>query len=478
MLETLSNGFRSARNFLNGQALLTESNIQTALNDVRGSLLEADVDLGVVDRFLNRVKEKSLGKEVTTSFQKQKVSPAQHFIKICGEELESLMGPESGQLEFKKPIGSIMMVGLQGAGKTTTTAKLAQFYKKKFYKPLLVAADIYRPAAIKQLEILGNELAVPVYSDLSLTPPELCASAFEQARALNCDLVIFDTAGRLAIDDQLMRELEAIKSNTQPDQILLVVDAMIGQDSVKTAAEFNRRLSIDGFVLTKLDGDARGGAALSIKEVTGKPIRFLGMGEKVANLEEFRPSGLASRILGMGDIASLVKDFEEHVDQAKAEKEAQKMLKGQFGLGDFLEQLRLIKKMGPISGLLEKLPGMSGMMPVAKGQAESQLAKIESLILSMTLAERRAPELISQNRNRKRRIALGSGRTEQDLEALLKQFSMMKTMMQNLGRMGGLGGMMPGVPKLPSGFSMPKPDMNRKDKRKREKLARKKNKRK
>ncbi|MEI6806595.1 MAG: signal recognition particle protein [Myxococcaceae bacterium] len=470
MLETLSKGFRSARNFLNGQALLTESNIDSALKDVRTSLLDADVDVDVAHSFLARVREKSLGKEITTSFQKRKISPAQHFIKICQDELEALMGSSDASLKLNKPIGSIMMVGLQGSGKTTTTAKLASFYKKKSMRPLLVAADIYRPAAIKQLEILGLELQVPVFSDLALSPPDLCSKAFQKARDLNCDLVIFDTAGRLAIDDLLMRELEAIKSLAKPDQILLVVDSMIGQDSVKTAAEFNRRLAIDGFILTKLDGDARGGAALSIKEITGKPIKFLGMGEKIANLEEFRPEGLASRILGMGDIASLVKDFEEHVDKAKAEKDAQKMLKGQMSLQDFLDQIRMIKKMGPISGLLEKLPGMGQIMPAAKADGEGQIKKIESLILSMTLRERRQPELINLQKSRRKRIAQGSGRTEQDVDMLLKQFGMMKNMMQNFGKMG-LGSGKPS-------FSPPKPDINRKDKRKREKLARKKNKRK
>lgn len=469
MLETLSKGFRSARNFLNGQALLSESNIDTALTEVRTALLEADVDFDVTERFLKRVKEKSLGKEVTTVFEKRKISPAQHFIKICQDELEALMGPVSTELALSKPIASIMMVGLQGSGKTTTTAKLAQYFKKKSYRPLLVAADVYRPAAIRQLEILGSELQVPVYSDLSLDPPKLCQNAFQKARDLGCNLLIFDTAGRLAVDDLLMRELEAIKTLAKPDQILLVVDAMMGQDSVRTAAEFNRRLEIDGFILTKLDGDARGGSALSIKEVTGKPVKFLGSGEKLNNLEEFRPQGLAGRILGMGDIAGLVKDFEEHVDQAKAEKDAQKMLKGQLSLQDFLEQLRMIKKMGPIAGLLEKLPGTGHIMPAIKSDGDQQIKKIESLILSMTLKERRKPELISQQKTRRRRIALGAGRPEQEVDQLLKQFGMMKGMMQNLGR-------------IPTGFSMPKPVMNmshrkdNKDKRKREKLARKKNK--
>ena len=476
MLETLSNGFRSARNFLNGQAVLTESNISAALNEVRTALLQADVALEVTDKFLARVQEKTLGKAVTTALKNRKISPAQHFIKICQDELEVLMGPAQTALALQKPIASIMMVGLQGSGKTTTTAKLAQYFKKKSYRPLLVGADIYRPAAIKQLEILALELQVPVFSDLALSPADLCSKAFEKARELGCNLVIFDTAGRLAIDDLLMRELESIQLKAQPDQILLVVDAMMGQNSVQTAAEFNRRLEIDGFILTKLDGDARGGSALSIKEITGKPIKFLGMGEKLAHLEEFRPEGLASRILGMGDIASLVKDFEEHVDQIQAEKDAQKMLKGQMGLQEFLDQIRMIKKMGPLAGLLEKIPGMGSAMPLVQSQGEKQMAKIESLILSMTAQERKKPEIIVQQKTRRRRIALGSGRSEQDVDQLLQQFGMMKNMMQNLGRTGG----------GPPGFSMPKPVMNfhsqkasknNKNKRKREKLARKKNRR-
>ncbi|MES2503671.1 MAG: signal recognition particle protein [Myxococcota bacterium] len=478
MLDTLSKGFRNARNFLNGQAVLTESNINTALSEVRDSLLEADVNIDVIEQFLAAVKEKSLGKEVTTAFQKRKVSPAQHFIKICQDELVNLMGPESTSVELSKPIGSIMMVGLQGAGKTTTTAKLAAYFKKKSRKPLLVAADIYRPAAVRQLEILGAEMSVPVYADAALAPPQLCANAFARARELGCDLVIFDTAGRLAIDDTLMRELESIKNLAKPDQILLVVDAMIGQDSVTTAFEFNRRLEIDGFILTKLDGDARGGAALSIKAITKKPIKFLGTGEKAANLEEFRPEGLASRILGMGDIASLVQDFEEHVDKVQAEKDAERMLKGQFSLQDFLNQIRMLRKMGPLAGLMEKLPGMGQMgAQIKAADGEGQMRKIESMILSMTPRERKQPEVIAKFKSRRKRIALGSGRTEVEVDALLKQFQMMKDMMGNLGKMPGLNPAMGMRSMAPSpGFSMPKPSPDRKDKRRREKLARKKNK--
>ncbi|MBH1989165.1 MAG: signal recognition particle protein [Myxococcaceae bacterium] len=478
MLETLSNGFRSARNFLNGQALLTESNVKNALVEIRKSLLDADVHADVVEQFLQRVQDKALGLAVTVSFKNRKISPAEHFIRICQEELESLMDSGSEPIQLKKPIASLMMVGLQGSGKTTSTAKLARFYQKLGYKPLLVGADIYRPAAIQQLEILGKELGIPVFSAPDLQPPELCVRALEYAKAQNFNLVLFDTAGRLAIDDKLMSELESIKRLTNPDQVMLVIDAMMGQDAVNTASEFNRRLEVDGIILTKLDGDARGGAALSVRTCTGKPIRFLGVGEKNTQLEEFRAQGLASRILGMGDIVSLVKDFEEHIDQEKAEKDAQRMMKGRIGLQDFLDQIRMIRKIGPIAGLLEKLPGMGSLLPMLRSDGDAQIRKIESLILSMTPQERHQPDLIRLSKTRKRRIAQGSGRKEQDLEDLLKQFAWMKEKMQNIGKLGGLRGSIPPMPRSSAEFSAPKLDPNRKEKRKREKLARKKNKRK
>jgi signal recognition particle subunit SRP54 len=423
------------------------------------------------------------------------------------------MGPVDTSIKLSQPIGTIMMVGLQGSGKTTTTGKLANFLKRKKWRPLLVAADIYRPAAIDQLKVLGQQLNVPVYSEAGVAPPELCRRAIQKAKEHQCNVVIFDTAGRLAIDDTLMQELEAIKANVNPDSIYLVVDAMIGQDAVKTAAEFNRRLSIDGFILTKLDGDARGGAALSIKEVTGKPIKFLGMGEKLQNLEEFRPEGLASRILGMGDVVSLVKDFEEHVDAEKAEKDAARMLKGQFTLNDFVEQLSVIKKMGSLGDLMQKLPGMSEMMPPGTQVDDRELVKIEAMVQSMTHEERRRPDLIDKQKNRRRRIALGSGRKEAEVDGLLKRFGMMKQMFSMIGTNPGLLGRLPGFKQLgqmaqlknamaggggmpafpgggfPGGMGMPpgfgRPTLSaapqrstkeKKDKRKREKAARKKNK--
>jgi signal recognition particle subunit SRP54 len=353
------------------------------------------------------------------------------------------MGPVDTTLRFSKPIGTIMMVGLQGTGKTTTTGKLAMHLQKLKLKPLLVAADIYRPAAIEQLKTLGERLGVPVYSEEGVAPPELCRRAFQKAKEHRCDVLLFDTAGRLSINDELMGELEEIKKLTKPDNIILVVDAMTGQDAVRTAVEFDRRLDIDGFIMTKLDGDARGGAALSIKEITGKPIKFLGQGEQLDKLEEFRPEGLASRILGMGDIVGLVKQFEDVVDKDKAEKDAMRMMQGKFTLQDFLDQMRMVKKMGSISSLLEKLPGMSEL---TQGQQidDKEFVRFEAIVQSMTPAERKKPDLITANKNRKKRIAKGCGRSEKEVDELIQRFNMMKQMMQMLGMQPGLLGRMPG----------------------------------
>jgi signal recognition particle subunit SRP54 len=449
MLETVAKGFKSARNKLAGQAEITDANIKDALRDVRLSLLEADVEFTVVKGFLGRVKERALGTEVQTTGtdkkgRKLKVSPAEHFVNICYEELEALMGPVDTDIQLSQPIGTIMMVGLQGTGKTTTTGKLATYLKKKKKRPLLVAADIYRPAAIDQLKVIGEQVGVPVYSEDGLSPPELCKRAFQKAKEHRCDVILFDTAGRLSIDDELMDELGQIKENTKPDNIMLVVDAMMGQDAVRTAIEFDSKLAIDGFIMTKLDGDARGGAALSIKEMTGRPIKFLGMGEKLDALEEFRPAGLASRILGMGDVVGLVKDFEEHVDQDKAEKDAERMLRGKFTLQDFVDQLRQIKKMGSFQSLLEKLPGMGDMLPEGTQIDDREFVKFEAMVLSMTPDERKRPDIVEKNKRRKARIAKGSGRSVKELEELLSRFNMMKQMMQMIGMQPGLLGKMPG----------------------------------
>ncbi|MCK5800964.1 MAG: signal recognition particle protein, partial [Deltaproteobacteria bacterium] len=354
MFETLSKGFRAARDRLAGATELTEDNIDEALRDVRVSLLEADVEFTVTKKFLARVKEKALGQavklRVRAKGKKAKVAPGDHFVKICQDELAALMGPVDTSIHFaKKGVSAIMMVGLQGSGKTTTAGKLARHLEKQRKRPLLVAADVYRPAAIDQLKVLGERLNIPVYSDDSGDPVGICERAMLQAAQTGRDVVVFDTAGRLAIDEPLMEELEEIKLRTHPANIFLVVDAMMGQDSVNTAKAFHRRMDISGVILTKLDGDARGGAALSIKEVTGAPIKFLGIGESLDKLEEFRPEGLASRILGMGDVVGLMKDFEDVVDADVAEQEALGMLQGQFDMQDFLKQIKTIQKMGSLS---------------------------------------------------------------------------------------------------------------------------------
>ncbi len=451
MLEVISNGFNKARDRLQGRIELTESNIDDALSDIRLSLLEADVNYGVVKSFISHVKDTALGEIVETRVshkgKKLKTTPGDHFINICHNELVSLMGPVDTELHINtKPVSSIMLIGLQGCGKTTTAGKLARLLLNQNHKPLLVAADTYRPAAVDQLHVIGDSVGVPVYSKQGIEPPAICNNAIEYAREQGRDIVIFDTAGRLAVDESLMQELEDIYRRTQPDNTLLVCDAMIGQDAVKTAEEFNRRLDLSGFILTKLDGDARGGAALSIKEVTGTPIKFLGMGESLDSLEEFRPDGLASRILGFGDVVGLMKDFESVVDEKKAEADALRMLKGQFTFIDFLDQLQSIKKMGSLQDLAEKIPFFSQMTGGAAVD-DRELVKVESIIYSMTPEERSRPEII--NESRKKRIARGSGRTPKDISELMKRFKQMRDMMKNMGRSGMLGKLAGGLSRLP-----------------------------
>ena len=470
MFETLSRGFRAAKQRLSGVAELTEENIEEALRDVRMSLLEADVEFKVTRGFLERVKEKALGEQVrlkarSKEYGVKEITPEQAFVKICQDELTAMMGPVDTDIKWAKkgPTG-IMMIGLQGSGKTTTVGKLARWLEKTHKKrPLLVAADVYRPAAIDQLQILGRELDVPVFTEPGKTPPQICEDAVQFAREKGRDVVIFDTAGRLAIDEPLMKELEEIDKKVQPANIFLVCDAMIGQDAVNTASAFHDKLNIDGVILTKLDGDARGGAALSIKEVTGKPIKFLGLGESLDKLEEFRPEGLASRILGMGDIVGLVKDFEEVVDAEKAEQDAIRMLKGKFDMQDFLEQIKIIQKMGSLKDLFEKMP--IGQLPDGVSLDDRELTKIQAMINSMTNDERRHPERFvvtsweeitsQQGKKLKRksadydarrvaRVALGSGRKDGDVKELLHKFAMMRQMMVQLGASTGLLGKIPG----------------------------------
>ncbi len=413
MLETLSKGFRLAREKLTGQAELSEENIESALRDVRMSLLEADVALPVVRSFLQRVKDKSVGQIVKLrakaevpvesktgekSLKSMEVTPEWHFIKICQEELTALMGnPEGGPTEFnwaKKGPTVIMMVGLQGSGKTTTVGKLARWlHKIHKRKPLLVAADVYRPAAVQQLQVIGEKLGMSVFTGDGKNPVEICDEAYKHAYTKGYEVVLLDTAGRLAIDEPLMKELDQIKARVKPHETFLVVDSMIGQDAVNTARSFHDRVSTTGFILTKLDGDARGGAALTIREVTGQPIRFLGVGESLDKIEEFRPEGLASRILGMGDIVGLMKDFEQVVDTQKAEQDAMRMLKGKFDMQDFLEQISVIQQLGSLKDILAKMPMFGMQLPEGANIDDNELVKIKAMISSMTMLERRQPEL-------------------------------------------------------------------------------------
>jgi signal recognition particle subunit SRP54 len=453
VLETLTRGFTAAREKLAGIRELTEENVDGALRDVRASLLEADVDLAVVRDFLARVKQRSLGEKVATRVRdatgrEVRVTPGQHFVAICEQELVALMGPVDPTLA--RDAGgrvSIMLVGLQGVGKTTIAAKLARHLQRERRRPLLVAADPYRPAAVLQLQRLGESLGVPVHAPSSgQLPPELCAEAAARAAREGFDAVIYDTAGRLAVDEELMLELEAIRQRVAPANTLLVCDALMGRDAVHVAETFAARLPLDGLVLTKLDGDARGGAALAVKAATGVSIKFLGTGESLERLEPFRPEGLASRILGMGDVVGLVRDFEGVLDEqetARAEADAERMLQGRLSLEDFLGQLKWIKRMGPLKEVFSRLP-MVG--PLADQLEGGELAKAESIVQSMTRVERTRPELI--DKSRAARIARGSGRRPREVRDLVDRFVQMRGLMGQLGGGGGLLGRVPGLGRL------------------------------
>lgn len=449
MLDMISNGFKKATEELTGRSKLTEENLAPALEEIRRSLLDADVEYSVVKTFLKNVKEASLGESVQIRAgkgeKKVKVSAREHFIKICQDKLEDLMGPVDTGLSLPKgKIATVMMVGLQGSGKTTSTGKLALFLKSnEKRKPLLVAADIYRPAAVDQLEVLGQRLSLPVFHIKNTSPQEICRLASDKARELGCDTVLLDTAGRLTIDEKLMTELTDIRSLVKPDHIFFVCDAMMGQDAVTTAKAFHEKLDLSGVIMTKLDGDARGGAALSIKEVTGAPIKFLGMGEELEALEEFRPDGLASRILGMGDVVGLMQDFEK-VASDDHEENAERALAGKFNFQDFYSQIETIQKMGSLKDVMAKLP-MQNMLPAgAMDQVdESRLGHIRSMINSMTRKERLDPDLL--NSSRITRIAKGSGTKMSDVQQLVKQVKQMRTLFGQLGG-GMLGGMMQKIP--------------------------------
>ncbi len=454
MFETLTKGFRAAKNRLSGLAEITEENIDQALRDVRLSLLEADVEFRVTKAFLDRVKEKAVGEVVALTAKKDgkklKASPAEHFIGICQKELATLMGGHEEPFAWAPkgtPTG-VMMIGLQGSGKTTTAAKLAKHLKKLGHRPLLVAADIQRPAAVEQLHVLGVQAEVPVFSQTGIGVIDICERAMSEARRQRSDVVIFDTAGRLAIDEPLMQELSDLKKAVKPKNVFLVVDAMIGQDSVKTAKTFHDRIGLTGVILTKLDGDARGGAALSVREVTGAPIVFAGVGETLDKIEPFRPEGMASRILGMGDIVGLMKDFEEVVDEEKAERDAARMLKGRFTLEDFLEQVRTLQKMGSLSEIMEKMPFFPDGMPEGMSVDEKELKKIEAIIASMTKEERRNPDLFQSAPARLDRVARGSSRTKKEIQELLGKFQWMRDLMASIGEQAGLLAKIPGMKQL------------------------------
>jgi signal recognition particle subunit SRP54 len=455
VFEALTRGFREAQNRLAGLSELSPKNVEAALSEVRLSLLEADVEVGVVKGFLERVQAKALGQTVQTRIRHggstHRVSAGEQFVAVCHEELVDMMSFEGEPLSMagSGPTG-VMMVGLQGSGKTTTAAKLARYLARQNKKPLLVAADMQRPAAVEQLQVLGGQIDVPVFNLPGESPLAICREASDEAKRLGCDLIVYDTAGRLAIDEPLMQELSAIKNAVLPENILLVVDAMIGQDAVKTAKSFNERLGISGVVLTKLDGDARGGAALSVKQVTGAPIVFVGMGETTDKLEPFRAEGMASRVLGMGDVVGLIQDFEAVVDQKKAEDDARRMMSGKFTLDDFLNQVRMLQKMGSLSDLVEKIPGLGGMIPpgAAQNLDDGELVRIEAMIQSMTLAERDDPNALVREPSRVTRISRGSGQPAEAVSELVQKFLFMRQMMGGFGQDLGLLGNIPGLKNL------------------------------
>ena len=457
MFENLSDRLAQTLRHVTGKARLTEDNIKDTLREVRMALLEADVALSVVKDFVNAIRDRAVGTEVSRS-----LSPGQAFIKIVQAELESLMGEANEDLALNAaPPAVILMAGLQGAGKTTTVGKLARFLKERKKKTVMVvSADVYRPAAIKQLETLANEVGVVFFpSDISQKPQDIATAAIKEAKLKFIDVVLVDTAGRLAIDAEMMAEITELHAAINPIETLFVVDAMTGQDAANTAKAFNDALPLTGVVLTKVDGDARGGAALSVRAITGKPIKFLGMGEKSDALDPFHPYRIASRILGMGDVLSLIEQAEQTIDKDKAEKLTKKLKKGKgFDLEDFRDQLQQMNKMGGMGGLLEKMPNMGGMnlaqMGGAQGAAEKQFKQMESIINSMTPAERRDPDIISGSR--RRRIAMGSGTQVQDVGRLIKQHKQMQKMMKKFTTKGGmskimrgLGGMMPGAGGMP-----------------------------
>jgi len=438
MFENLTDKLQAVFQRLGKRGILREDDVDQVLREIRLALLEADVHYKVVKDFIGRVRERAVGAEVAKS-----LSPAQQVIKIVHEELIDTLG-EAGRLELQGSVPYvIMLVGLQGSGKTTTVAKLARHLKDSGHLPMMVAGDTYRPAAMTQLEVLGRQLDLPVHSeDQRVLPPRICADGVRKARQKGCDVVILDTAGRLQIDQDMMAELEAVKGAVKPVETLLVADAMTGQEAVNIAAGFHERIGLTGLILSKVDGDARGGAAISMRNVTGVPIKFLGTGEKTDALEVFHPDRLASRILGMGDVMTLIERAEASLDQGQAERLERKLREATFDLEDFLEQLQQVKRMGPMSQILDMLPGMGQLAQgVTPEMTDQQFKRIEAMILSMTPEERHNPRII--NGSRKKRIARGSGTTVQEVNALLSQFRQMQRVMKQLGKgRGGMRGLM------------------------------------
>ena len=442
MFEALADRFESAWKSLRGQDKISPENIKDALKEVRRALLEADVNLKVVKQFIKDVETKAEGAEVVSG-----VNPGQQFIKIVNDELVALMGDSNVPLaQADEAPTVILMAGLQGTGKTTATAKLSLHLRKEKRSALMVAADVYRPAAIEQLKTLGKQIDVPVFSlGADANPVDIARQGIEKAKADGIDTVIVDTAGRLQIDQDMMDELGQIKDVVQPDDVLLVVDAMTGQEAANLTRTFHDQIGITGAILTKMDGDSRGGAALSVRQISGQPIKFIGVGEKVEALQPFYPDRMASRILGMGDVLTLVEKAQEAVDLADAEKMQEKILSAKFDFDDFLKQTRLMKNMGSLAGMVKMIPGMNKIGSDQLSQAESKLKQAESAISSMTMEERKDPDLLATVPGRRRRIARGAGLEEKDVSQLISDFQRMRNLMQQMGQgnMPGMGGMNP-----------------------------------
>ena len=461
--ESLSERLQGSLKKIRGQSTLTQENMDEMLREIRLALLEADVNFNVVKEFIANVKEKALGQDVLAS-----LTPGQMVVKIVHEELVHLLGDDVVEVQFDKKPTVIMMVGLQGAGKTTTTGKIANLIRKKYKKkPLLVAGDVYRPAAIDQLHTLGRSLDVPVFAKgTDVKPEQIVTEAIEFAKGNNNDVILIDTAGRLHIDENLMDELVRIKEIAHPDEILLVVDALTGQDIVNVASSFNERLALTGAVLTKLDGDSRGGGALSIRQITQVPIKFIGTGEKLDALDLFYPDRMADRILGMGDVMSLIEKAQDVIDEKSAKKSLDRLTSGTFGLDDMLEQLRQVQKLGSISGILKMIPGVNSaaLKQVNDEDAKKELIKTEAIINSMTKEERRDPSILTAKR--KIRIAKGCGMEVADINRLLKKFEQSKTLMENMTRINPLTGMPTGKPKKQVQNPNRKKERHKKKKRK------------